>query len=178
MPWLPTPAADAQKVLCDLCSEWVTVGAFWGPRQAERDAAVWWPKPEENQGKKDHAWCPRCASATSDRAKQSYESRWIDVEEVMDNLWEKKPPDLVVLGDTAATPHQGDWGPPMAAAAPPPGTSSPSRTDPGPVPPTEPPPPPLRTHEERLAALETVVFQLQHCVAELLERHSSDATTG
>ena len=91
--------------------------------------------------------------------------------------WEK-PPVLAVLRDTAATPNRGDWGPPMAAAAPPPGTSSPSRTDPGPVPPTEPPPPPLRTTEERLAALETVVFQLQHSVAKLLERHSSDAATG
>ena len=96
----------------------------------------------------------------------------------MDKQWEKKPPDLVVLGDTAATPNRGDWGLPMAAAAPPPGTSSPSRTDPGPVPPTEPPPPPLLTTEERLAALEASVFQLQHCVAKLSERQSSDATTG
>ena len=176
MPWLP-PAAPAQKVQCDLCSK-VTVGAFWGPNQAKKDAAVWWPKPDENQGKTGHAWCPGCASATSTRAKQSYEWNRIDVKEVMEKQWEELPADLVVLGDTAATPNRGDWGPPMVAAAPPPGTSSPSRTDPGPVPPTEPPPPPLRTHEERLAALETVVFQLQHCVAELLERHSSDATTG
>ena len=176
MPWLP-PAAKAQKVLCDLCSKWVTVGAFWGPRQAERDAAVWCPKPEENQGKKGHAWCPRCASATSTRAKQSYEWKRIDVEEVMKKQWEE-PPDIAVLGDTAATPNRGDWGPPMVAAAPPPGTSSPSRTDPGPVPPTEPPPPPLLTTEGRLAALEAVVFQLQYSVAKLSERQSSDAATG
>ena len=97
----------------------------------------------------------------------------------MDKQWEKKPPDLVVLGDTVATPPtRGDWGPPMAAAAPPPGTSSPSRTDPGPVPPTEPPPPPLLTTEERLAALEASVFQLQYSVAKLSERQSSDAATG
>ena len=176
MPWLP-PKANAQKVQCDLCSV-VTKHAYVGPLHAERDAAVRWPKGDENpEGIEDYAWCPRCASRASDRAVQSYHDKDINVEEVMALKWEE-PPVLAVLGDTAATPHRGDWGPPMAAAAPPPGTSSPSRTDPGRAPPTEPPPPPLRTHEERLAALETVVFQLQHSVAKLLERHSSDATTG
>ena len=177
MPWVP-PKANAQKVQCDLCSV-VTKEAYVGPLHAERDAAVRWPKGDENpKGIEYLAWCPQCASAASDRANQSYYDKNINVDEVMALKWEK-PPVLAVLGDTAATPHRGeDWGPPMAAAAPPPGTSSPSRTDPGPVPPTEPPPPPLRTTEERLAALETVVFQLQHSVAKLLERHSSDAATG
>ena len=176
MPWVP-PKANAQKVQCDLCSV-VTKEAYVGPLHAERDAAVRWPKGDENpKGIEYLAWCPQCASAASDRAKQSYYDKNINVEKVMEEKWEK-PPDLAVLGDTAATPHRGDWGPPMAAAAPPPGTSSPSRTDPGPVPPTEPPPPPLLTTEGRLAALEAVVFQLQHSVAKLLERHSSDAATG
>ena len=174
MPWLP-PTADEQKVLCDLCS-WVTAQAYVGPIHAKRDAAVWWPKPYENQGKEGHAWCPRCASAASTRANQSYESKSIDVDYVMKVGWEQ-PTALAVPGDTAANTNRGDCGPPMAA--PPPGTSSSSRTDPGRVPPTKPPPPPLLTTEERLAALETEVFQLRHSVAKLLvERRSSGAATG
>ena len=173
MPWLPPPA-EQQKVLCDLCSS-VTVQAYVGPIHAKRDAAVWWPKPYENQGTEGDAWCPRCASAASTRASQSYYSKGTVVEEVMEEQWEQ-PTALAVPGGTAANTNRGDCGRPMAE--PPPGTSSSSRTDPGRVPPTKPPPPPLLTTEERLAALETDVFQLRHSVAKLLEGHSSDAATG
>ena len=178
MPWIQPARANpnaARKIRCDLCS-WVTAKAYWGRNHAKMEPAVWWPSEEEHQGEGEHAWCPRCASGTSERARQSYQSKGISVESVMSEHW-VPPTALAVPGNTAANTHR-DCVPPMAA--PPPGTSASSRTDPGRVSPTKPPPPgmSLLTTEERLAALETEVFQLRHSVAKLLEGHSSDAATG
>ena len=155
MPWVP-PKANAQKVQCDLCSV-VTKEAYVGPLHAERDARVRWPKGDENpKGIEYLAWCPQCASAASDRASQSYQSKGLHVESLMSDFWEA-PTALAVPGNTAANTHR-DCVPPMAPL---PGTSSSQ----------------IQQIIERLAALEEEVANLRLSVAEL-EEHSSGAATG
>ena len=82
MPWIQPARANpnaARKIRCDLLCSWVTAKAYWGPNHARREPGVWWPSAEEHQGEGEHAWCPRCASAASDRANQSYYDKNINV---------------------------------------------------------------------------------------------------
>ena len=160
MPWIQPARANpnaARKIRCDLLCSWVTAKAYWGPNHARREPGVWWPSAEEHQGEGEHAWCPRCASAASDRASQSYQSRGLHVESLMSEFW-IEPTALAVPGNTAANTRR-DCVPMMAPL---PGTSSSQ----------------IQQIIERLAALEKEVFQLRLSVAKLLEGHSSDAATG
>ena len=146
-----------QRIRCDLCS-WETINGYQGPRNARAEAGVWWPKEEEGQigalHLKASAWCPRCASRESERARQSYRDTDLDIEAVMSEYWRAPTGGAVVPGNTVAKAHPGRVPP----KAPPPGISS------------------LAT-EERLAALEEEVAKLRLRVAEL-EEHSSGAATG
>ena len=146
-------------------------------RGARGQAGVWWPKAtKEHQGEGDPAWCPRCASRESYRARSSYNCTNLNVEAVMSQYWRaptgtsspKAPPP-----GTSSQAHP-DRVPPKA---PPPGTSS--QAHPGPAPPKAPPPgTSSQAHlEERLAALEEEMIRLRLRVAEL-EQHSSGAATG
>ena len=167
MPWITLERAgpqgphggeqpSEQRIRCDLCS-WETVNAYWGPKKARAGAGVWWPKEDEHQGEGEPAWCPRCASRESERARQSYRCTNLNVEAVMSQYWR---------APTGTS----------SPKAPPPGTSS--QAHPGRVPPKAPPPgiSSLAT-EERLAALEEEMIRLRLRVAEL-EQHSSGAATG
>ena len=169
---------SAQSVRCDLCS-WETEDAYWGPKKARAGAGVWWPNQDEHQvaqGEDEPAWCPRCASHGSERARQSYRCTSLSVEATMSQYWRaptgtsspKAPPP-----GTSSQAHP-DRVPPKA---PPPGTSS--QAHPGRVPPKAPPPgTSSQAHlEERLAALEEEMIRLRLRVAEL-EQHSSGAATG
>ena len=160
MPWIslveragpPGPHGGEQPseqyIRCDLCS-WETENAYWGPKKARAGAGVWWPKEEEHQGEDEPAWCPRCASRESERARQSYRCTSLNVEDVMSQYWRAPTGGAVVPGNTPGR---------VPPKAPPPGISS------------------LAT-EERLAALEEEVAKLRLRVAEL-EEHLSGAATG
>ena len=115
---------------------------------------MWWPKEEEHQGEGEPAFCPRCASRESERARSSYHCTSLHIEAVMSEYWRAPTGGAVVPGNTVAKAHPGRVPP----KAPPPGISS------------------LAT-EERLAALEEEVAKLRLRVAEL-EQHSSGAATG
>ena len=157
-----------QRIRCDLCS-WETENAYWGPKLARAGAGVWWPKEEEHQGEGEPAWCPRCASRESERARSSYHS--LHIESVMSQYWRAPtgrewergavgPGNIGCVweyGSTVVVPkaHPGRV-PPKAPA---PGTSSQAQ-------------PP----EERLAALQDEVAGLRLRVAEL-EGHSLGAAT-
>ena len=145
-----------EKIRCDLLCSWVTAKAYWGRNHAKMEPAVWWPSEEEHQGEGEQAWCPRCASGTSERARQSYQSKGISVESVMSEQWEP-PTALAVPGGTAANTHR-DCVPMMVPL---PGTSSSQ----------------IQQIIERLAALEKEVAELRLSVAGL-EEHSSGAATG
>ena len=164
MPWIPPERAgqqgphggeqaSSQKIRCDLCN-WETKKAYWGPKRARAEAGVWWPKEEEHQGEGEPAWCPRCASRESERARQSYRCTNLKVEAVMSQYWRAPTGGADVPGNTVAKAHPGRVPP----KAPPPGISS------------------LAT-EEGLAALEEEVAKLRLRVAEL-EQHSTGAATG
>ena len=78
-----------QRIRCDLCS-WETVNAYWGPKKARAGAGVWWPNQDEHQvaqGEDEPAWCPRCASHGSERARQSYRCTSLSVEATMSQYW-------------------------------------------------------------------------------------------
>ena len=184
MPWIPFERAgpqgphggeqaSLQQIRCDLCS-WETENAYWGPKKARAGAGVWWPKEDEHQGEGEPAWCPRCASRESERARQSYRCTNLNVEAVMSQYWRAptgREWERGAVGPVAKE-HPGRVPP----KAPPPGTSS--QAHPGRVPPKAPPPgiSSLAT-EERLAALEEEVAKLRLRVAEL-EEHFSGAATG
>ena len=177
MPWISLEGAGPQgphggeqpgeeRIRCDLCS-WETENAYWGPRLARAGAGVWWPKEEEHQGEGEPAWCPRCASRESERARQSYCSTSLNVEAVMSKCWRAptgREWERGAVGPVAKE-HPGRVPP----KAPPPSTSS--QAHPGRVPPKAPPPgiSSLAT-EERLAALEEEVARLRLRVDEL-EQH-------
>ena len=99
---------------------------------------------------------PRCASGTSERARQSYQSRGISVESVMSEHW--VPPTALAVPGNTATDTRRDCVPMMAPL---PGTSSSQ----------------IQQIIERLAALEKEVAELRLSVAGL-EEHSSGAATG
>ena len=166
--------ASEQYIGCDLCS-WETENAYWGPKKARAEAGVWWPKEDEHQGEGEPAWCPRCASRESERARQSYRCTSLNVEAVMSQYWRAptgREWERGAVGPVAKE-HPAGRVPPKA---PPPGTSS--QAHPGRVPPKAPPPGisslPV---EERLAALEAEVAYLRHKVAELEGRSSGAATS-
>ena len=144
--------ASEQYIGCDLCS-WETQQAYWGPKKARAGAGVWWPKEDEHEGEGEPAWCPRCASRESERARQSYRCTNLNVEAVMSQYWRAPTGGAVVPGNTVAKAHPGRVPP----KAPPPGISS------------------LAT-EERLAALEEEVAKLRVRVAELEEYLGGAAT--
>ena len=80
---------SAQSVRCDLCS-WETEDAYWGPKKARAEAGVWWPNQDEHPvapGEDEPAWCPRCASHGSERARQSYRCTSLSVEATMSQYW-------------------------------------------------------------------------------------------
>ena len=167
MPWILPPApgkkgpnggdqASEQYIGCDLCS-WETENAYWGPKKARAGAGVWWPKEDEHQGEGEPAWCPRCASRESERARQSYRCTNLKVEAVMSQYWRAPTGREWERGAVGpvANAHPGRVPP----KAPPPGTSSQAHL------------------EERLAALEEEMIRLRLRVAEL-EQHSSGAATG
>ena len=131
----------------------MTVEAYVGPLHARKEAGVWWRVGLLPGTREPAAWCPRCASATCESARQSYEDTGLDVESVMSEFWRAPTGRAVVPGNTVAKAHPGRVPP----KAPPPGISS------------------LAT-EERLAALEEEVARLRRRVAEL-EGHSSGAAT-
>ena len=148
-----------QKIRCDKCS-WETIKVYWGYKDSRLEAGVYWPKAEEHQGEGEHAWCPRCASRESERARQSYRDTDLAIETVMSEYWRAPTGGAVVPGNIVAK-------------------ANPGRVPPkGQVPPKAPPPGiPSLPIEERLTALEAEVAKLRRKVAELEER-SSEAASG
>ena len=177
---------------------------------------MWWPKEEEGQigalhlkasawcgggrGEGEPAWCPRCASRESERARQSYNSTSLDVESVMSEHWRAPTGRAVVRGNTVAKAPPGPVppkAPPPAFAedgltrealsrhdyleeqrpsAPPPRNTV-AEAPPGRVPPKAfPPGIPSLVTEERLAALEEELANLRLRVAELEEYLGGAAT--
>ena len=178
-----------QRIGCDKCS-WETKKEYLGYKDPRAEAGVWWPKAEEHQGEGEHAWCPRCASRESERARQSYHSTSLDVEAVMSEYWRAPTGGAVVPGNTVAKSHPGRV-PPKAS---PPGLSSSSLSTedrlaaleadvanhPGRVPPKALPPglsSSSPSTEQRLAALEADVANLRFRVARLEERSSGAASS-
>ena len=170
MPWIQPQRAlpkgprggeqqSKQRIRCDKCS-WETKKEYVGYKDSRAEAGVWWPKAEEHQGEGEHAWCPRCASRESERARQSYRDTDLAIETVMSEYWRAPTGGAVVPGNIVAK-------------------ANPGRVPPkGQVPPKAPPPGiPSLPIEERLAALEAEVAKLRRKVAELEER-SSEAASG
>ena len=170
MPWIPPQRAlpkgphggeqpCEQKIRCDKCS-WETNNGYWGYKDSRLEAGVYWPKAEEHQGEGEHAWCPRCASRESERARQSYRDTDLAIETVMSEYWRAPTGGAVVPGNTVAK-------------------ANPGRVPPkGQVPPKAPPPGiPSLPIEERLTALEAEVAKLRRRVAEL-EEAQAEASRG
>ena len=146
MPWIPPEFPPPrgrrggeqpiqQRIRCDQCSL-ETKNAYWGQKDSRQEAGVWWPKTGQNQGESEYAaWCPRCASAACEAARQSYEGTHLDVESVMSASWKEPIGRAVVPANTAVATAHRDQGPPMAPL---PGASS--QAHPGRVPPKAPPP--------------------------------------
>ena len=173
MPWIPSEFAApkgrrggeqpiAHRIRCDQCS-WETENWYWGVKDSRKEAGVWWRVGFLQGTREPAAACPRCASATCEAARQSYESTRLDVESVMSAFWMDPTGRAVVPANTVAATAHRDRGPPMA-----PLPSASSQAHRGRVPPKAPPPGiSLLTTEERLAALEKEVAKLQLKVAEL-----------
>ncbi len=188
MPWIPSDFVPpngrrgggqpkAHRVRCDQCS-WETKNWYWGVKHSRQEAGVWWRAGFLPGTSERAAWCPRCASATCEAARQSYESTELDVESVMSTFWMDPPTGCAVVPANttvvAATAHRDQEGPPRAPLP----SASSSQAHRGRVPPKAPPPGiSLMTNEERLAALEKEVAELRLSVAGL-EEHSSGAATG
>ena len=159
MPWIPPELpppkgrrggerAIPQRIRCDQCS-CETKNAYWGVNDSRQEAGVWWRAGFLQGTSEPAAWCPRCASATCEAARQSYEDTRLDVEFVMSEYWmDPTGPAFVPLITTPITQaHRGRVSP----KAPPPSIS-------------------LRTTKKKLAALEKKVAKLLLRVAEL-EKH-------
>ena len=186
MPWIPPEFPPPrgrrggeqpiqQRIRCDQCSL-ETKNAYWGVNDSRQEAGVWWRVGFLPGTGEAAAWCPRCASATCEKARQSYESTGLVVESVMSTFWMDPTGRAVVPANTteAATAHRDQVGPPRAPLP----SASSSQAHRGRVPPKAPPPGiSLMTIEERLAAVEKEVAKLQLQVAKL-QKHPSDAAVG
>ena len=166
MPWIPSEFVapkgqrggeqpKARRIRCDQCS-WETKYCYWGVKHSRQDAGVWWRVGFLQGTSERAAACPRCASATCEAARQSYEDTRLDVEYVMSEYWMDPtgPAFVPPITSPITQAHRGRVSP----KAPPPSTS-------------------LRMTKKRLAALEKKVAKLLLRVAEL-EKHPSDAATG
>ena len=185
MPWMPPEFPPPkgrrggeqlipQRIRCDQCS-WETKNAYWGVNDSRKEAGVWWRVGFLQGTGEPAAWCPRCASATCEAARQSYENTGLDVESAMSAFWMDPIGRAVVPANAtvAATAHR-DQGPPKAPLP----SASSSQAHRGRVPPKAPPPGiSSLTTEERLAALEKEVAKLLLQVAEL-QKHPPDAAVG
>ena len=176
MPWMPPEFPPPkgrrggeqlipQRIRCDQCS-WETKNAYWGVNDSRKEAGVWWRVGFLQGTGEPAAWCPRCASATFEAARQSYEYTRLDVEFVMSAFWM----DPTTAGCRVVPLYQGPPKAPLPSAS--------SQAHRGRVRPKAPPPGiSLMTIEERLAALEEEVAKLQLQVAKL-QKHPSDAAVG
>ena len=188
MPWIPPEFPPPrgrrggeqpiqQRIRCDQCSL-ETKNAYWGVNDSRQEAGVWW-RAGFLPGTSEHAaWCPRCASARCEAARQSYESTGLVVEPVMSTFWMDPPTGCAVVPANttvvAATAHRDQEGLPRAPLP----SASSSQAHRGRAPPKAPPPGiSLLTIEDRLAALEKEVAKLRLKVAEL-QKHPSDAAIG
>ena len=97
MPWIPSDFVppkgrrggeqlNARRIRCDQCS-WETKYWYWGVKHSRQDAGVWWRVGFLQGTSERAAACPRCASATCEAARQSYEDTRLDVEYVMSEYW-------------------------------------------------------------------------------------------
>ena len=125
MPWIPPEFPPPrgrrggeqpiqQRIRCDQCSL-ETKNAYWGVNDSRQEAGVWWRVGFLPGTSEAAAWCPRCAAATCEAARQSYESTGLVVESVMSTFWMDPTGRAVVPANTtvAATAHR-DQGPPKA----------------------------------------------------------------
>ena len=162
MPWIPSEFVapkgqrggeqpKARRIRCDQCS-WETTSEYRGVKDSRKEAGVWWREGFLQGTSEPAAWCPRCASATCEAARQSYEDTHLDVEYVMSEYWMDPtgPPFVPPITSTITPPHVF-WRGRVSPKAPPPSTS-------------------LRMTKKRLAALEKKVAKLLLRVAEL-EKH-------